>query len=493
MRASIATWQRRAALACVVMILASGISLTMMASSDGTAFDLLSTGALMKRLALVPGLLAVVVFAFTTVIATPRAVAAPSRDSGVPATATESSKPFVAQVVGLEWLNPLQRRDYPTEWQLLWTLGLAKPNKNDDMVRTNPKKYSTLQPISIVADGQWGGESFKGFYKKYIDKTLLVFRTRYVTDGGYFYTVNPSDRSKWRELAGVHVELAIPAGRLDPALAKSHLSDRMVDFFEIGNPSAKDLWSRDTPPDVHVTSGRENAGFTSLDAALDYLQAHPDKSVWVMNWDAPSFPPSDEQLNENLALLILAGPNLKTGREPLAWIGKAAKSNVKDFDAKQGASRSVQAWKATIDTAAHNAGVTVPSLNYIVHDAGKGSDAASARIGSLSQSLTEVLPEYDFSKQMFNTSALLGDMGAGTALTNVVLAIGRANHLGGNVLVAGTADSDHPTAVVVVAPSKLTPIDPDKDWFRARGENNAYLPWWGRRHDARPGSQGYSE
>ncbi len=267
----------------------------------------------------------------------------------------------------------------------------------------------------------------------------------------------------------------------------------MVDFFEIGNPSAKDLWSRDTPPDVHVTSGRENAGFTSLDAALDYLQAHPDKSVWVMNWDAPSFPPSDEQLNENLALLILAGPNLKTGREPLAWIGKAAKSNVKDFDAKQGASRSVQAWKATIDTAAHNAGVTVPSLNYIVHDAGKGSDAASARIGSLSQSLTEVLPEYDFSKQMFNTSALLGDMGAGTALTNVVLAIGRANHLGGNVLVAGTADSDHPTAVVVVAPSKLTPIDPDKDWFRARGENNAYLPWWGRRHDARPGSQGYSE
>ncbi|ONR84611.1 virulence factor, partial [Burkholderia cenocepacia] len=32
-----------------------------------------------------------------------------------------SAAPFVAQVVGLEWLNPLQRRDYPTEWQLLWT------------------------------------------------------------------------------------------------------------------------------------------------------------------------------------------------------------------------------------------------------------------------------------------------------------------------------------------------------------------------------------
>lgn len=48
---------------------------------------------------------------------------------GVPAV------PVVAQAVGLEWLNPL-RRDYPTEWQLLWTLGLVKPNANDDMIRT---------------------------------------------------------------------------------------------------------------------------------------------------------------------------------------------------------------------------------------------------------------------------------------------------------------------------------------------------------------------
>ncbi|ORT80890.1 hypothetical protein B7G54_33240, partial [Burkholderia puraquae] len=70
--------------------------------------------------------------------------------------------------------------------------------------------------------------------------------------------------------------------------------------------------------------------------------------------------------------------------------------------------------------------------------------------------------------------------------------IGRANHLGEKVLVAGTTDAQHPTAVVVVPPSKVTAIDPDKDWFRARGENNAYLPWWGRRHDTNYGMQGYS-
>jgi len=404
-----------------------------------------------------------------------------------------SAAPFVAQVVGLEWLNPLQRRDYPTEWQLLWTLGLVKPNANDDMVRTNPKKYSTLQAISIVADGRWGRESFVGFYKKYIRELLVLFRTRYVMNPDYFYTIRSKYKREWRELAGVRVELALPVGRLDLVAAGAFLRDEMVNMYEIGNPSAKNLWSSDTPPDVHVTSGQGNAGFTSLNAALDYLAAHPDKSVWVMNWDAPSFPPQDEQINENMVVLFLAGPDLKTEREPLAWIGKAAQGSVHDFDAKQGGSRAVPAWKSTIDAAAGNAGVTVSSLNYVIHDAGKGSVAASARAASLSQGLAAAVPESDLRGETFNTSALLGDMGAGAALTDVALAIGRANHLGGNVLVAGTTDTGRPTAVVVVAPSKLTPIDPGKDWFRARGENNAYLPWWGRRHDARTASQGYSD
>ncbi|NHV29164.1 virulence factor [Burkholderia sp. D-99] len=416
--------------------------------------------------------------------------------STAPAQSVEgvSAAPFVAQVVGLEWLNPLQRRDYPTEWQLLWALGLVKPNTNDDMVRTNPVKYSTLQPVSIVADGNRGSETFSGFYEKYVDKLLVLFRTRYVTNPDYFYTVSSKYKREWRELAGVRVEVALPVDRLDPIAAGAYLRDRMVNAYEIGNPSAKNLWSRDTPPDVRVTSGQGNAGFTSLNAALDYLAAHPDKSVWVMNWDAPSFPPHDEQINENMVVLFLAGPGLKTDREPLAWIGKAAQSNLRDFDGSTDAKRAAHAWRSTIiDAAARDAGVTVSSLNYVIHDAGKGSDAASARAALLSQGLAEALPESDLRGQTFNTSALLGDMGAGAALTNVALAIGRANHLGGNVLVAGTTDTEHPTAVVVVAPSKLTPIDSSKNWFRARGGNNAYLPWWGRRHDAGPTTQGYSE
>jgi hypothetical protein len=191
-------------------------------------------------------------------------------------------------------------------------------------------------------------------------------------------------------------------------------------------------------------------------------------------------------------VLFLAGPDLKTERELLAWIGRAATGNVSDYEAKAGATRAVQAWKATIAEAARNASVDPASIQFVVHDAGKGGEAASARLGALSQTLTETLPEFDYGKQAFNTPALLGDMGAGTSLTDIALAIGRINHFGGNALVAGTTDANHPTAVVILPPSKLTPIDPDKDWFRARGENNAYLPWWGRRYDTNYGMQGYS-
>ncbi len=446
----------------------------------------------MKRFIVVPGLAALMVFLFTTAMMRP-AQAAPVLESAknVAPPVGESAKPFVAQVVGMVWLNPLQRMDYPTEWQLLWTQGLAAPNKNDDMVRTDPKSFTTLQSVAGIAYGNEGEETFKGFYAKYIDKFILLLRTRYFSNARYFYTVKPDNQSDWRELSGIHVEAAVPL-RLDLAFAKSRMVDRMMNFFEIGPPSPKTLWSRDTPPDVQITQGGANAGFTSLNKALTYLQANPDKTAWAMNWDAPNFPPTDAQINENLVVLFLAGPNFNTQREPLAWIGKAATGNTHDFSPKVGTTRTVQAWKATIDQAARNAGVTVTDLSYIVHDAGNGSDAASSRLVALAQTLTETLPEYDHRNQTFNTAALLGDMGTGSALTDVALAIGRINHFGGNALVAGTTDPDHPVAVVVMPPSNLTPIDPTKDWFRARGGNNAYLPWWGRRHDTDYGMQGYS-
>ncbi len=448
----------------------------------------------MKRFvfAVVPGLAALMVFLLTTAMTCPaQATPVSERAENATPTSEESAKPFVAQVVGLMWLNPLQRMDYPTEWQLLWTQGLAAPNKNDDMVRTDPKSFTTLQSVAGIAYGNEGEETFRGFYRKYMFEFPLLLSSRYASNPKYFYTVAPDHKRDWRELAGIHVELSIP-NRLNATESQSYLQDSIRKTFSIGNPHFATMWSRDTPPDVQITQGDANAGFTSLNKALTYLQANPDKTAWAVNWDAPNFPPKDAQINENLVVLFLAGPNFNTQREPLAWIGKAATGNTHDFSPKVGTTRAVQAWKETIDLAARNAGVAVTDLNYIVHDAGNGSDAASSRLVALAQTLTETLPEYDHRKQTFNTAALLGDMGTGSALTDVALAIGRINHFGGTALVAGTTDPDHPVAVVVMPPSNLTPIDPTKDWFRARGGNNAYLPWWGRRHDTDYGMQGYS-
>ena len=443
----IATRTRRFAWAVLTFFILTGLTIALMREAEPNAIKSLTDGQLMTRLLTIPALVAAAVLALLSACAAPVIATANSAPSPI---ATEPPKPFMAQVVGLQWLNPLHRRDYPTEWQLLWTLGLVKPNKGDDMVETNPKKYSTVQSVGSIAVG-WNGETtFEDYHEQYFQTLITCFHDIYFSGTNYFYNVHgkdAKDKNHWRELAGIHVEYALPEGKLDPVEATTFTRNYIADRFEIGNVHAPTLWTRATPPDVHVTMGGANAGFTSLAAALDYLQAHPNETVWAMNWDAPSRP-KDKQINENLVLLVLAGPTFNTEREPLAWVGYPASKPVADFEArKDRPSRAVQAWKATLDAAAHNARKADADIGYVIHDANNTQPNSSERIGRLAEALTTELPEFDFMKQSFNTPALLGEMGAGTALTNVALAIGHANHFGKNVLVAGTSDAEHPTAV----------------------------------------------
>ncbi|MEO6920636.1 MAG: virulence factor [Collimonas sp.] len=487
----IATRNKRLGLAALVFLFAMGIAFWFNWHANAGTTQIVTNGELMTRILVLPTLAAVGVLALLTAFAGTPILA--TANAAAPAT-SEPSKPFMAQVVGLQWLNPLQRRDYSTEWQLLWTLGLAQPNKNDDMVKAQPEKYAKLQVIGSIAAGNNGEETFKGYHHKYVSELVFQFHDNYGADPQYFYNVHYRDNKKtWRELAGIHVEYALPKDMLDPVEAANYTKDKITQAFEIGNEDSPNLWTRNTPPDVRVTMGGPNAGFTSLTAALDYLQSHPNETVWAMNWDAPSRP-KDKQLNENMVLLVLAGPGYKTERAALAWVGYPATKAVADFNAEKGKpSRVVQAWKAVLDAATHNAGKQDIDIGYVIHDANNTQPDSGDRTANLAQTLSTELVEFDFKKQMFNTPALLGEMGAGTALTNVALGIAYANHLGKNVLVAGTSDAAHPTAVLVVPPATVRPIDSEKPWFRARGEGNAYLPWWGIRHDAGEQQQGYSK
>lgn len=410
----------------------------------------------------------------------------------IPAALSLPGRPL-AQVVGVIWLNPLNRRDYPTEWQLLWTQGLAKPNVNDDVVKRNPEKYSSVQPIASIAAGSRGETSFKQYHELYILNLMRMLHDEYFANPKYFYNVHdPKNREHWRELAGIRIEYALPAERLDIHDAKKEILDSLVNTFSIGYINSPTLWTDPSPPDIRITAGGANAGFRSLDSAIDYLQQNPGKTAWAMGWDAPSRP-LDEQINENLVVLILAGPTYKTGRSALAWIARPEFRNVSDVNAGGAEPRTVQAWKAALQAATKNADIQPTDIGYVIHDANNTHQNSSARLGPLAQTLTTEVPDLDFLKQSFNTPALLGEMGAGSALTNVALAIGYANHFGKHVMVAGTTELDRPTAVVVSPPAVVRPIDPAKTWFRARSMSHAYLPWWGLRDDATEQMQGYSK
>ncbi|MBS0346052.1 MAG: hypothetical protein JSR69_06270 [Proteobacteria bacterium] len=389
--------------------------------------------------------------------------------------------PFRAQVVGVQWMNPLVRRDYPTEWQLLWTQGLARPNKNDDMVRTDPASFSTIQPVAAIVWNISGRVKFSSFFGGYMEDILRPFGNRYVLNANYFYTIQPKSPKDWHELAGIHIEFALPDTPLLPQEQAIHIvRNAMNEEFQFYNPR---LSTRDVPADVHVSVGGASVGFTSLTAALDYLKTHPKESVWAMTWDSPDHP-KDEQMTENCVLLVLAGPDFDTKREPLAWIGYPAVHNVRDFETSANEYHPLQAWQAAIRDAATQADTTVPAISHVIHDAGFGSDLAGRRLAQVGHALGTLNPEFDFATQTFNTPKLLGDMRAGTALTNVALAIAWTHQKGKPVLVLGTTETDRLSAVVVTPPARPRIFDPNRDWFRARGEGNAYLPWWGLRKDA---------
>lgn len=413
--------------------------------------------------------------------------AKPSSDTQIP------SNMSAVRVAGLIWLNPLHRRDYPTEWQILWTLGLAKPNKNDDVLKSDPALFSKVQAIASIAAGHQGNTTFSHYHEQYLHELMKLLHDNYYADGNYFYNVHDlKNKNKWRELSGIRIEYALPNRNLDTNYEGRQTLEFIQDTFAIGNVHRPTLWTKNVPPDLRVTAGGANAGFTSLDAAIQYLQENPDKTAWAMNWDAPSRP-LDTQINENLVVLILAGATYNTERKALAWIARPSTAAIKDFEAKNGESRAVQAWKKALDAAAKNAQIKADKIGYVIHDANNAHPDSSTRLGPLAQTLTTEVPDLDWLQHSFNTPALLGEMGAGSALTNVALAIGYANHFGKHVMVAGTTDVDHPTAVIVSPPAVVRPIDPDKSWFRARSMSHAYLPWWGLRDDAPPQPQGYSK
>lgn len=173
----------------------------------------LTNGEIIMRLLVLPGLIAATTLICLNFFSINSAKAHPTDNL---ASEIKQVKPFKAQVVGLQWLNPLQRMDYPTEWQLLWTLGITGPNQSDDLVKSEPEIFGKLRLVAGIADGNNGTETFKGYHHKYLRELLVRFRDIYFSESKYFYNAHSlEDKSTWRELAGIHVEYALPETKLD--------------------------------------------------------------------------------------------------------------------------------------------------------------------------------------------------------------------------------------------------------------------------------------
>lgn len=448
--------------------LSFGICVFPLVRMSSVEIEYLTTDDVIRRLLILPLTVSFYVFVVCFALMGFDTAKAQVSDESEPVREGERKALKMAQVLGVVWLNPLHRRDFPTEWRILRTLGLIKPDRACHLSGANALKLNTLQPALTVARQNGESETLRRAHERYIDEMFaLLGRGQLEGLGGR------------AQIDAIRVEYAIPAYRLDPIEVQEDVRRRILGEFASGNAALGERPVDVPSVNVHVTPGGVNAGFTALNAALDYLQENPDKSVWVMNWDAPDCPSKDKQSNENMALLVLAGPGFEAECAPLAWIGKAAAGDIEHYAPRPGAVRGIEAWRGTVAMAAANANSGVEKIDYVIHDAGTGSDVASARFGMLGRSLTEMLAGFDCRKQTFNAAAQLGDMGAGSALTNIAMAIGRAHHMGNTVLVAGTTHSDHPVAVVVVPHEPPDGARFDAVRLRARSDSSGCVPWWG--------------
>lgn len=416
-----------------------------------------------------------------------------------------STQPFTVQVIGVQWLNPLQRWDYPTQWQLLWTLGMARPNPDDERVKDSPGQFSSLQYVRPVAGETQEGESFSARHEKTLAQLLRGLSSRYFSDPQYFYSVAHQDRRRWRELGNIHVEYALPKERMEADEAREAVRRQIVQAFSVKPQKAAAKFAPSVPtPDVQMTMGDCSAGLISLYQAIEYLRANPRATAWVMGWDAPEFP-AQESIAQNMVLLVLAGPQANTGRQALAHIGLPASYGLQYSYIYYPSKKMGEIWQKSIEMAAGHAGINPSDMGYLIHDAGSrlpddhiwSRPNPEERLQGLALSMQTLLPTLDYRRQALDTPTVLGHMGAGTGLTNVALAIAHAHHSGKAVLVAGTTFVERPKALFVMPPAAAaqpaTGVQPSQPWYRAPDGPNQRLPWWGPRHDAPAYPPGYSE
>ncbi|CAG9170683.1 hypothetical protein LMG23992_01725 [Cupriavidus laharis] len=199
---------------------------------------------------------------------------------GDPATAP------AALVLGVQWLNPLMWRDYPTQWNLLWAQGLAQPNADD----TEAARFRLGDTVGLLLYGvdqtttraeiQRLQISHARALADLLDKPLRTFDT-YALDPHYFYSVRDgTDRpdfmdtrvyagipQRWigtptylnendSELVKEQAEMGIPAPSV-VAYDDVHAEQRMRDYWVTLHKNWKGVTVRGAPRTQEMIIGEQ--------------------------------------------------------------------------------------------------------------------------------------------------------------------------------------------------------------------------------------------
>ena len=112
------------------------------------------------------------------------------------AAQTDPAKAPAAVVLGVQWLNPLMWRDYPTQWNLLWAQGRAQPNTND----REAARFKLGDSVGeVVTSGFLNKDRYEDYPWAHLDQRVDAFsdllsaplRTfkSYPADPNYFYSI----------------------------------------------------------------------------------------------------------------------------------------------------------------------------------------------------------------------------------------------------------------------------------------------------------------
>nr|WP_296225557.1 hypothetical protein [Ralstonia sp. UBA689] len=114
------------------------------------------------------------------------------------ADAANPAQAPAAVLLGVQWLNPLMRRSYPTQWSLLWAQGLAEPNTDDNEaarfkvgdsvgeVVTSVAPWPRNKPLPAIPRSKY--QDYWPGLRDLLEGPLHTFNS-YPIDPNYFYSI----------------------------------------------------------------------------------------------------------------------------------------------------------------------------------------------------------------------------------------------------------------------------------------------------------------